>query len=80
MMTMSMTIEYDEYDDEESDILAKVRQMMVPARGMGGWEKRLWMNAIIIIIIIIIITVIIITTTFIIIIIIIITITTIITN
>ena len=69
---MIMTIEYDEYDDEESDILAKVRQMMVPARGMGGWEKRLWMNAIIIIIII--------TTTFIIIIIIIITITTIITN
>ena len=69
---MIMTIEYDEYDDEESDILAKVRQMMVPARGMGGWEKRLWMNAIIIIIII--------TTTFIIIIIIIITITAIITN
>ena len=79
MKTMIMTIEYDEYDDEESDILAKVRQMMVPARGMGGWEKRLWMNAIIIIIITII-TVIIITTTFIIIIIIIITITTIITN
>ena len=76
---MIMTIEYDEYDDEETDILAKVRQMMVPARGMGGWEKRLWMNAIIIIIITII-TVIIITTTFIIIIIIIITITTIITN
>ena len=74
MKTMIMTIEY-EYDDEEADILAKVRQMMVPARGMGGWEKRLWMNAIIIIIIIIIIT-----TTFIIIIIIIITITTIITN
>ena len=79
MKTMIMTIEYDEYDDEESDILAKVRQMMVPARGMGGWEKRLWMNAIIIIIITII-TVIIITTTFIIIIIIIITITTIISN
>ena len=39
--------------------MAKVRQMMVPACGMGGWEKSLWMNAIIIIITIIIIIVII---------------------
>ena len=47
-MSMMMTIVYecDEYDDDEADILAKVRQMMVPACGMGGWEKRLWMNAI----------------------------------
>ena len=34
-------------DDDVEYILAKVRQMIVPACGMGGWENSLWMNAII---------------------------------